>query len=121
MNEREKNDPLRELGDRLDKARATYQPAPANKPGEGTGAALAFGWRIGIELLGAIAVSVFIGWAFDRWLGTRPWGMVIFFFLGIATGMVNVYRAVKGLGMAIGYRKDGQAKGSALNWDDDED
>jgi ATP synthase protein I len=120
MNEREKNDPLRELGERLDKARASNQPAPV-KPGESTSSALAFGWRIGIELIGAIIVATFIGWAFDRWLGTRPWGIVIFFFLGIAAGMINVFRAVKGLGMAIGYRKDQQTKGSAGNWDDDED
>lgn len=120
MDEREKEDPLRELGERLEKARAAGK-RPAKRDGEpSTGSALAFGWRIGVELLGAIVVSVFIGWAIDRWLGTRPWGMVVFFFLGVAAGMLNVYRAVKGLGMAIGYRRSGQPP-DAAEWDEDED
>ena len=100
MNEREKNDPLREFGERLDKARAANQgplgKAPDSPPS--TGNALAFGWRIGIELVGAIIVA-------DKWFGTRPWGMVVFFFLGIAAGMLNVYRAVTGMGGAVGFRQ----------------
>ncbi len=40
----------------------------------------------------------------DKWLGTRPWGMVVFFFLGVAAGMLNVYRAVAGMGGAVGFR-----------------
>lgn len=122
MNEREKNDPLRELGERLDKARAA-RPGPLGRDVQNdtsTGSALAFGWRIGIELLGAIAVAVFIGWAIDHWLGTRPWGMVVFFFLGIAAGMLNVYRAVTGLGRAVGFKRDASDNAGA-GWDDEDE
>lgn len=123
MDEREKNDPLREFGERLDKARAARQGPPGRAPeGEtGTGKALALGWRVGIELVGAIVVAVFIGWAIDRWLGTRPWGVVVLFFLGIAAGMLNVYRAVTGLGRAVGFKRDASA-GPGAGWgDEDED
>ena len=126
MNEREKNDPLREFGERLNKARAASQ-GPLSKapdPAPSTGNALAFGWRIGIELVGAIVVAVFIGWAIDKWFGRRPWGMVVFFFLGVAAGMLNVYRAVMGLGGAVGFRQTppGQASpAKGAGWDDDED
>lgn len=122
MNEREKNDPLRELGERLDKARAA-RPAPVGRESRNdtsTGSALAFGWRIGIELLGAIVVAVFIGWAIDHWFGTRPWGMVVFFFLGIAAGMLNVYRAVTGLGRAVGFKRDAPDNARA-GWDDEDE
>ena len=122
MNEREKNDPLRELGERLDKARAA-RPGPVGRESRNdtsTGSALAFGWRIGIELLGAIVVAVFIGWAIDHWLGTRPWGMVVFFFLGIAAGMLNVYRAVTGLGRAVGFKQDAPGNTGA-GWDDEDE
>lgn len=123
MNEREKNDPLRELGERLDKARAASKGplgrAPDNETS--TSSALAFGWRIGIELLGAIVIAVFIGWAIDRWFGTRPWGMVVLFFLGVAAGMLNVYRAVSGLGRAVGFRQPGKTPQTGAGWDDDED
>ena len=126
MNEREKNDPLGEFGERLDKARAASQGPLSKAPGDApsTSTALAFGWRVGIELVGAIVLAELIGWGIDKWLGTRPWGMVVFFFLGVAAGMLNVYRAVTGLGGAVGFRQPPPgnappAKGAG--WSDDED
>jgi ATP synthase protein I len=129
MDERDETDPLRGLGQRIEKARRAQAGAvakPANDGGNGgTGAALALGWRIGLELVGAVAVAVFIGWAIDRWLGTRPWGMVVMFFLGVAAGMLNVYRAVAGLGRAVGFQPDTSGNAAAdkpgAGWDDDED
>ncbi|HEY1505415.1 MAG TPA: AtpZ/AtpI family protein [Stellaceae bacterium] len=125
MNEREKNDPLREFGERLDKARAAGQGPLGKAPDDGpsTSTALAFGWRVGLELVGAIVIAELIGWAIDKWLGTRPWGMVVFFFLGIAAGMLNVYRAVTGLGGAVGFRQPqaGAPPSKGAGWDDDED
>jgi ATP synthase protein I len=70
------------------------------------GAGLGFALRIGIELVAALAVGVGIGFLLDRWLGTAPWLMVVFFFLGSAAGFLNVYRAVSGYGYAAGYRRD---------------
>lgn len=116
MDEREKVDPLKELGERLDKARAARAPTTPQSAPEGTGTALALGWRVGIELVVAIGVAVLIGWAIDKWLGTRPWGMIGFFFLGVAAGMVNVYRTVTGMGMAMGYRRGGPDN-TAAAWD----
>ncbi len=49
--------------------------------------------RIGIEMVAAVAVGAGMGWLLDSWLGTRPWLMVVFFFLGSAAGILNVYRA----------------------------
>ncbi|HVA15922.1 MAG TPA: AtpZ/AtpI family protein [Stellaceae bacterium] len=126
MNEREKNDPLRDLGERLDKARAARPKSPERAADNtSTGNALALGWRVGIELVGAIVVAVFIGWAFDQWLGTRPWGMVVMFFLGVAAGMLNVYRTVTGLGRAVGFKQDAPSADASIKtgagWDDDED
>lgn len=63
---------------------------------------LAFALRIAVELVATLAVGLAIGWALDRWLGTRPWGLVVFFLLGAAAGILNVYRAVGGSGMMSG-------------------
>ena len=85
-----------------------------------TGFGMAF--RVGVELVSALIVGVGIGLLLDRWLGTAPWFLVLFFFLGAAAGVLNVYRAASGLGLAAGYqppesnsgKKDGdQADGSA--------
>jgi len=128
MNEREKNDPLREFGERLDKARAAVEGPPDKAPDDApsTSTALAFGWRVGIELVGAIVIAELIGWAIDKWLGTRPWGMVVFFFLGVAAGMLNVYRAVTGMGGVVGFRQPSQdskappTKGAGWNEDEED-
>jgi len=68
---------------------------------------MGLGFRIGLELVVAVFVGVAIGWAIDRWFGTKPWGLLVFLFLGIGAGMTNVYRVVRGLGMRVGYKDRG--------------
>jgi ATP synthase protein I len=131
MTEPERPDPLTALGDRIERARRAREGgrrAPDTEADPSSGAAMGLGFRIGLELVVAVFVGVALGWACDRWLGTRPWGLLVFLFLGIGAGMTNVYRVVKGLGMTVGYKGDG--RGSAEpgkgergkgDWDDDED
>ena len=59
--------------------------------------------RVTTELVAGVVVGAFIGWAFDNWLGTTPTLMLVFFFLGSAAGMMNVWRALTGRGMAVGF------------------
>ncbi len=59
--------------------------------------------RVTTELVAGVVVGTFIGWAIDSWLGTTPTLMVVFFFLGSAAGMMNVWRALTGRGMAAGF------------------
>lgn len=55
-------------------------------------------YRIGIELVIAVAVGGAIGWFLDKWLETTPWLFIIFFFLGVAAGFRNVYKAAQKMG-----------------------
>ncbi|MEI6158976.1 MAG: AtpZ/AtpI family protein, partial [Roseococcus sp.] len=48
--------------------------------------------RAGVELLSALVVGVVLGIALDRWLGTSPWLFLLFFVLGAAAGVLNIYR-----------------------------
>ena len=128
MSERDAQDPLRALEERLEKARRGRPQPTGGNASDGSGAggtALGFGLRIGMELVVAVIVGGAIGWACDRWLGTRPWGMIGFFFLGVGAGMVNVYRAVMGMGSKVGYRREeppGPPVEKRTNWaDEDED
>ena len=50
-------------------------------------------FRLGTELVAAVAVGTIIGFILDNWFGTKPWLIIIFFFLGAAAGMLNVIRA----------------------------
>jgi len=58
------------------------------------GSALGMGMRVGVELVSALAVAVAIGWFLDEWLGTRPFLLMLFFVLGGAAGVANVWRLV---------------------------
>jgi ATP synthase protein I len=115
-------DPLARLGEEIDKARAERvrrQPVAADRSNLQQG--LGLGFRIGIELVVAVAVATALGWAIDRWLGTRPWGIIVLFFLGVAAGMLNVYRAVAGISGAAGYRRrDAASAAGTKPWDDED-
>ena len=107
--------PLHGLDTRLREARERRKQNAVEDGGSRSslkGAPLAF--RIGAELVAATVVGVGLGLLTDHWLDTAPWGMILFFFLGGAAGILNVWRAVSGIGMAAGYKtpdeqnKDGQ-------------
>jgi len=49
-------------------------------------------FKLGTELVAAVAVGTIIGFILDTWFDTKPWLMIIFFFLGSAAGMLNVIR-----------------------------
>ncbi len=65
------------------------------QPGQGDGlpkGSWGVGFRAGVEVFSALVVGVAIGWFLDRWLGTWPWLFLLFFVLGSAAGVMNVYR-----------------------------
>ncbi|WP_029006952.1 AtpZ/AtpI family protein [Azospirillum halopraeferens] len=95
---------LDELDARLRKAREgqVRKAGPGRLDGVSQGA-MGVAWRIGVELVAAMIVGVGGGLLIDRWLDTAPWGLVVMFFLGAAAGVLNVYRAISGLGFAPGY------------------
>lgn len=59
---------------------ASARPSAADAQAEGRG------WAVGVEFVGAVLVSAFIGWLIDRFAGTAPWAMIILLLLGFAAG-----------------------------------
>ena len=112
MSESEPPDRLARLAERLNKARATGRdgkpPASSDDPALQQG--MAVGLRIGLELVVAVVLATLMGWGIDRWLGTSPWITIVMFFLGVAAGMINVYRAVAGIKTPVGFRRPGELK-----------
>ncbi len=84
---------LQRLGERL----GHHADRPSeNDPGQGANAdpsALARGLRFSAEFVAGILVGAAIGWLMDRWLGTSPWGMIVFLLFGFAAGVLNMMRA----------------------------
>jgi ATP synthase protein I len=50
---------------------------------------------IALILPSSIAVGLFFGYFLDRWLGTAPWLLLIFTVLGIVSGLLSLFRALK--------------------------
>ena len=59
---------------------------------EKKGSFLGSAFKLGSELVAAVAVGSIIGFILDSWFDTKPWLIIIFFFLGAAAGILNVIR-----------------------------
>jgi ATP synthase protein I len=55
--------------------------------------AMAVGLRLSSELVAGVLVGALLGWGFDRFLSTSPWGLIVFLLLGFAAGVLNVMRS----------------------------
>ena len=60
---------------------------------EKKGSFMGSAFKLGTELVAAVAVGTIIGFILDTLFDTKPWLIIIFFFLGAAAGMLNVIRA----------------------------
>ncbi len=106
MTERDKPDSLRDLDDRLRRLR-DREGSGAAEPGRGraSSSGLGMAMRIGVELVASLLIGVGIGWGLDYLLGTSPWLLLVFFLLGAAAGMMNIYRVMMGMSQTVGYSK----------------
>lgn len=73
-------------GDDLDRRIADAQQKHDRGATRSQGNAETKGWAVGIEFVGAILVSGFIGFMIDRFAGTSPWFMIGLLLLGFAAG-----------------------------------
>ncbi len=64
-----------------------------NNDNEKRGSFMGSAFKLGTELVAAVAVGTIIGFILDTLFDTKPWLIIIFFFLGAAAGMLNVIRA----------------------------
>ena len=54
-------------------------------------------FKLSTELVSAVAVGTIIGFILDNTFGTKPWLILIFFFVGVIAGIVNVFRSAKNM------------------------
>ena len=84
---------LEDLGTRLQAARKAQE----SKESQGPRKASAYGSAVRLvsELVAGLVVGLMLGLFMDEWLGTGPWLLIVFLFLGIGAGIMNVLKAAK--------------------------
>ena len=64
-----------------------------NEPPSSIGTA----FKLSTELVSAVVVGTIIGFILDTTFGTKPWLILIFFFVGVVAGIINVFRSAKNM------------------------
>jgi ATP synthase protein I len=83
---------LEELDKKIRRAKSVREKQEfQNKPGVG----ISYAFRLTTEMAAALVVGAGIGWLMDSWLGTGPWGMLVFLFVGFVAGILNAYRTAR--------------------------
>ena len=84
---------LRDLGERLGRH---HPDRPSDsEPGQhptADASAIARCFRLSSELVAGVLVGAGIGLLIDRWLGSSPFGVLVFLLLGFVAGVLNVMR-----------------------------
>jgi ATP synthase protein I len=88
---------------RKDRDSQNVQHGKEQQTASAKASAMARGFRLSSELVAGVVVGAVIGWGIDRLLSTSPWGLIVFFLLGFAAGVVNLMRAA---GVAPGDTSD---------------
>ena len=81
------------LKDRLKNARKMLIVEEENPKTSNIGQA----FKLSTELVAAVLVGTIIGFILDNWFDTKPWLIIIFFFVGVVAGILNVIRSAKKL------------------------
>ena len=51
--------------------------------------------KISTELVAAVVVGTTLGYILDNWFDTKPLLTICFFIIGVAAGILNVFRSAK--------------------------
>ena len=85
---------LKEISTRLKIAKKKIRGDEQKKIGSNA-ASLGKALKISTELVAAVIVGSTIGFLLDNWFGTKPLLIICFFFMGVAAGILNVFRSAK--------------------------
>ena len=85
---------LKEISTRLEIAKKNIKIKKNNNKSSNA-TSLGKALKISTELVAAVVVGSTIGFLLDSWFGTKPLLIICFFFLGVAAGILNVFRSAK--------------------------
>ena len=85
---------LKEISTRLEIAKKNIKNTGKKNNGSNA-ASLGKALKISTELVAAVFVGSTIGFLLDSWFDTKPMLTICFFFMGVAAGILNVFKSAK--------------------------
>ena len=82
-----------DLRQRIKDAQARQSKGDAAEKVSKTGRGDSVAFRAATDLVAGVAVGAFMGYWIDRWIGTKPFAMILLLFLGFVAGFMNIYRS----------------------------
>ena len=80
---------------RLKIAKNKIKSRKSTKSNESSSSSMGSAFKMSTELVSAVVVGTIIGFILDNWFGTKPWLILIFFFVGVIAGIMNVIKSAK--------------------------
>ena len=85
---------IKEISTRLKIAKKKIKKKELNISGSNA-ASLGKALKISTEFVASVVVGSTIGFLLDIWFDTKPLLTICFFFMGVAAGILNVFKAAK--------------------------
>ena len=85
---------LEKISTRLEIAKKKIKNVQKDNIGSNA-ASLGKALKISTELVAAVVVGSTIGFILDNWFDTKPLLTIFFFFMGVAAGILNVFKSAK--------------------------
>ena len=85
---------LKEISTRLEIAKKNIKDIQEDSKSSNA-ASLGKALKISTELVAAVVVGSTIGFLLDNWFDTKPLLTICFFIMGVAAGILNVFRSAK--------------------------
>ena len=87
---------LNEISTRLEIAKKKIKKNQIKDNGTNA-ASLGKALKISTELVASVVVGSTIGFLLDNWFDTKPLLTICFFFMGVAAGILNVFKSAKNM------------------------
>ena len=85
---------IKEISTRLEIAKKNIKKNEI-KTKSSNAASLGKALKISTELVAAVVVGSTLGFILDNWFDTKPLLTICFFFIGVAAGILNVFKSAK--------------------------
>tara|TARA_B110000971_G_scaffold116811_1_gene119748 strand:- start:385 stop:672 length:288 start_codon:yes stop_codon:yes gene_type:complete len=86
---------LNDFKTRLKIAKKKLKNSSENTDNNRNSSSMGSAFKLSTDLVAHVAVGTIIGFILDSWFDTKPWLIIIFFFLGSIAGILNVIKTAK--------------------------